>query len=114
MTELTCIGCPMGCRLMVDEENDYAVTQNGCKRGIDYGKNELKNPTRVLTTTVSAEGGIHSRCPVRTEALIPKGMLFEAMKELQKVTVKAPVKCGDTVVENLLDTGVNVIATRDL
>lgn len=114
MTELTCIGCPLGCRLSVDEENDYAVTGNTCKRGEIYGKNELKNPTRVLTTTVEAQGGIHGRCPVRTEAPIPKGMLFEAMKELQKVKVTAPVKCGEVIVENILGTGVNVIATRDL
>ncbi len=114
MTELTCIGCPLGCRLTVDEENDYAVTGHTCKRGEVYGKNELKNPTRVLTTTVEAVGGIHGRCPVRTESAIPKGKLFEAMKELSKVKVTAPVKCGEVVVENILGTGVNVIATRDL
>ncbi len=114
MTELTCIGCPLGCRLSVDEENDYAVTGHTCKRGEVYGKNELKNPTRVLTTTVKAQGGIHGRCPVRTESAIPKGMLFEAMKELSKVKVTSPVKCGEVVVENILGTGVNVIATRDL
>ena len=114
MTELTCIGCPLGCRLTVDEENDYAVTGNSCKKGAEYGKNELKNPTRVLTTTVKAEGGIHGRCPVRTQSAIPKGMLFDAMKVLSGVTVTAPVKCGQTVVENILGTGVNVIATRDL
>ena len=114
MTELTCIGCPLGCSLTVDEENDYAVTGNSCKKGAEYGKNELKNPTRVLTTTVNAEGGIHGRCPVRTEAPIPKAMLFDAMKVLSEVTVKAPVKCGETVLEDILGTGVNVIATRDL
>lgn len=114
MTEITCIGCPLGCRLSVDVENDYAVSGNSCKRGEAYGKNELKNPTRVLTTTVKASGGIHSRCPVRTEEPIPKGMLFEAMELLQKVELTAPVKCGDVVVENILNTGVNVIATRDL
>ncbi len=114
MTELTCIGCPMGCRLEVDEENGYAVTGNKCKRGADYGKNELKNPTRVLTTTVKVEGGIHSRCPVRTLNAIPKGKLFDAMKELSKVELKAPIKCGEVVLKNILDTGVDVIATRDI
>ncbi len=114
MTELTCIGCPLGCRLTVDEDNDYAVTGNSCKRGVDYGKNELKNPTRVLTTTVEVEGGIHSRCPVRTQEPIPKAKLFEAMDVLLKVKLKSPVKCGDVVVENLLGTGVDVIATRNI
>ncbi len=114
MTELTCIGCPLGCRLTVDEENDYAVSGNQCKRGADYGKNELKNPTRVLTTTVEIAGGIHGRCPVRTQAPIPKGMVFDAMKVLSKVTIESPVKLGQVIVENILNTGVDVIATRDL
>ncbi len=114
MTELTCIGCPMGCRLEVNEENDYAVTGNKCKRGADYGKNELKNPTRVLTTTVAVEGGIHSRCPVRTLEAIPKGLLLEAMKELSTLKLQAPVKCGEVVLKNILDTGIDVIATRDI
>ncbi len=114
MTELTCIGCPMGCRLSVDEENDYAVSGNQCKRGADYGKNELKNPTRVLTTTVQIDGGIHSRCPVRTQLPIPKGMMFDAMKVLSQIKISSPVRLGQVVVENILGTGVNVIATRDL
>ncbi len=114
MTELTCIGCPMGCRLSVDEENDYAVSGNQCKRGAQYGKDELKNPTRVLTTTVKAEGGIHGRCPVRTQLPIPKSMMFDAMRVLSKVKVEAPVKLGQIIVENILDTGIDVIATRDL
>lgn len=114
MTELTCIGCPMGCRLQVDEENDYAVTGNTCKRGAEYGRNELKNPTRVLTTTVAIRGASHGRMPVRTEQAIPKGMLFDAVNELKKVHLTSPVKCGDVVLENILGTGINVLASRDL
>ncbi len=114
MTEITCIGCPLGCRLSVDEASNYAVSGNQCKRGAEYGKNELKNPTRVLTTTVEAEGGIHGRCPVRTLAPIPKDKVFDAMQVLMKVKIKAPVKLGQVVVENILGTGVDVIATRDL
>ena len=114
MTNLTCIGCPLGCRLEVDENNDYAVTGNLCNRGAEYGKNELKNPLRVLTTTVSIEGAMHGRCPVRTESAIPKEMLFDAMKVLSKIKIQAPVKCGQVVLSDILGTGVNVIATRDL
>ncbi|MCR5485329.1 MAG: DUF1667 domain-containing protein [Clostridiales bacterium] len=114
MTELTCIGCPMGCRLTVDEENDYAVTGNSCKRGEIYGKNELKNPTRVLTSTVAITGGIHDRCPVRTKDAIPKGKLFDAMEIIKKTEIQSPVKCGQVIIENILDTGIDVIASRDM
>ena len=38
MKEVICICCPKGCHLQVDEQNDYAVTGNGCPNGIAYGK----------------------------------------------------------------------------
>ena len=71
MKELICIVCPKGCHLKVDEENGYAVTGNSCPRGAEYGKNELSNPTRMLTSTVCIEGGIYPRLPVKTSQAIP-------------------------------------------
>ena len=49
MKDLICIMCPKGCHLKVDEEHGYTVTGNRCPRGAEYGHNELKNPTRVIT-----------------------------------------------------------------
>ncbi len=114
MKELICIGCPKGCHLMVDEENGYKVTGNSCPIGAEYGANELKNPTRVLTTTVTVSGGMHDVLPVKTNKPIAKGLLFDAMKALQGVKVAAPVHMGDVIVENILNTGADVIATRNI
>ena len=114
MTELICIVCPQGCHLKVDEANDYKVTGNGCPRGAEYGKKELVNPTRVITTTVAIEGGIYRRIPVKTAGDIPKGMIFEIMDEINKVVVKAPVKVGDVIIENVLGTGVNVVSAKTM
>lgn len=114
MTELICIGCPRGCHLKVDEENGYKVTGNSCPVGAEYGANELRNPTRILTTTVQISGGIHSSLPVKTDRPIPKGLLLKAMEELRSVRTQSPVKAGDVVVENILNTGANIIATRDM
>ena len=66
MKEVICTCCPQGCHLQVDEANDYKVTGNGCPNGIAYGKEELTHPTRIITSTVRAEGCLHSRCPVKT------------------------------------------------
>lgn len=112
MKELVCIVCPKGCRLHVDEENDFAVTGNGCPRGAEYGKNELKNPTRVLTSTVQIEGGLHSRCPVKTDRAIAKEKLFDAMREVAAVRLQAPVAVGDTVLENIAQTGAKLVAAK--
>ena len=105
MKELVCIVCPKGCRLHVDDENDFSVTGNSCPRGAEYGKNELRNPTRVLTSTVQIAGALHSRCPVKTDRAIAKGKLFEAMAEVSLVRLEAPVAVGDVIIENIAGTG---------
>lgn len=114
MKSLICIVCPKGCHLQVDEEHGYAVTGNSCPRGAEYGKTELLHPTRVLTSTVRLEGGLHLRLPVKTSAPIPKELMFEAMNALNGVTLTAPITVGQVVIANLLGTGVDVVATRDM
>lgn len=114
MKNLICIVCPRGCHLQVDEDNGYAVTGNSCPRGAEYGKTELLHPTRVLTSTVRVDGGLHRRLPVKTTAPIPKELLFQAMEALNGVTLTAPVTVGQVVIANLLGTGVDVVATREM
>ena len=114
MKELVCIVCPKGCRLHVDEENGFAVTGNSCPRGAEYGKNEIQNPTRVLTSTVRLSGGAYRRCPVKTEKAVPKGKLLDIMKELNHVEVASPVSIGQVVLTNAAGTGVNVVVTKSL
>ena len=114
MRELVCIVCPRGCRLRVDEENGCAVTGNSCPRGAEYGKNEVSNPTRVLTSTVRLSGGRYRRCPVKTESAVPKGKLLEIMRQIDGVELSAPVKIGQVALADAAGTGVNVIVTKDM
>lgn len=113
MAELICIVCPKGCHLKVDETT-FAVTGNSCENGAEYGKTELQNPTRTLTSTVRLENGALCRCPVRTSAPIPKAKMFEAMAVLEGVVLTAPVKVGQVAVKNLLGTGVDVLVSRSI
>jgi CxxC motif-containing protein len=114
MKNLVCIVCPRGCRLTVDEENGYAVTGNACPRGAEYGKNEILNPVRTLTTTVRIESERMKLCPVRTDKPIAKDKMFEAVRVLNSLRLKAPVKIGDIALKNILNTDCNVIVTRDI
>ncbi|MEG0780844.1 MAG: DUF1667 domain-containing protein [Oscillospiraceae bacterium] len=114
MTELICIVCPKGCHLKVDEENNCAVTGNGCPRGAEYGKIELTSPTRVLTSTVRCTGGALPRCPVKTDRPIPKPLMFDAMRVLDGIHLQAPIRSGQIVAENICNTGANFVATRSL
>ena len=56
--ELTCIGCPLGCSITVTLENGEIcdVTGYTCKRGHDYARKEVTNPTSIVTSTVRRTG----------------------------------------------------------
>lgn len=114
MKKLICICCPKGCHLNVDEQNDYKVTGNNCERGAEYGRNECIAPTRVVTSTVVVAGGSYPRCPVKTASPIPKGKIFDVMEALDTVKLTAPVSVGQVVLENVADTGVNIVAARNI
>lgn len=114
MTELICIVCPKGCHLKVDEANGFAVTGNSCEKGEAYGKAELMHPTRTLTTTVKVLGGELRRCPVRTASPIPKDKMFDVMAVIDRLAVAAPVQRGQVLIENVLGTGADLIATRTI
>ncbi len=116
--EMICIVCPVGCHMEVvkngKSEEGYEVSGNQCLRGKVYGIKEMSNPTRVLTTTVKITEGKLPRLPVSTKGAIPKGMMMEAMKVINQVEVQAPVTVGKVVIKNLLNTGVDVVATRSM
>ena len=114
MTEITCIVCPKGCRLAVDEDNDCAVSGNSCERGVKYGRQEVLDPRRVLTSTVILEGSALRRCPVRTSKPISKSKLFEVMDVVNSLKIAAPVKIGQVLVADILGTGADLIVTRDV
>ena len=113
--ELTCIRCPIGCQLRVSIEGEaITVTGNSCPRGAEYGHNEIKNPTRVLTSTVRLEGGLYRRCPVKTNKAVPKRLLMDIMQALNSVSLKAPVQAGQVVLPHVCGTDADVIVTKNL
>ncbi len=111
---LTCIGCPLGCTLKAELEGNTvrSVTGNTCPNGEKYARKELTAPERILTTTLPILGGDRPTVSVKTAAPVPKGMIFACMEALRGISVSAPVKMGQTLVENLANTGVNLVATR--
>ena len=111
--ELICISCPMGCHLKVNTETKE-VTGNTCKRGKAYGINEVTNPVRVVTTTVKVKDGELPVIPVKTKEPISKELNFKAMEILNSIEVEAPISMGDIIVKDILGTGVDVVAARNL
>ena len=113
---LTCINCPMGCSLTVEVEDDKVVSVSGntCNRGESYARKEVTNPTRIVTSTVKVRGGKSDIVSVKTKEDIPKGKILECIKALKDVTIQAPVVIGDVVAANIADTGVDIVATRNV
>ncbi len=116
MGKMVCIVCPIGCRMDVvtDGSKLVQVAGNGCKRGITYAEKEITNPTRMLTTTVKVLSGVRPVVAVKSNRELPKDRIFNAMEVIKRLAVKAPVNRGQVLLENLLDTGADVIATWDV
>ena len=114
--ELICIGCPMGCPLTVELENGEIQTITGytCRKGEIYARKEVTNPTRIVTSTVRVEGGRADMVSVKTREDIPKDKIFQCVKALKGVTVKAPIRIGDVVVADVAGTGVDIVATKEV
>ena len=114
LKHLTCIACPNGCQLEVDEEGGRVikVTGNKCEKGEVYAKQEIENPMRVLSSTVLAKGLNLKLVPVRTNKPIPKARIFEAMAEIRKIKLDKPVKAGDVIVKNFFGLDADLIAAR--
>lgn len=113
--ELICIGCPMGCPVTV-EMNDteiVSVTGNTCPRGDAYARKEVTNPTRIVTSTVKVEGGSVDMVSVKTKEDIPKDKIFDCVRALKGITVKAPIRIGDVILADVAGTGVDVVATKN-
>lgn len=111
---LICVSCPLGCPIEVEIENNEVISVSGntCKRGDAYARTEITNPVRSLTTSVKVCGGVHPVVPVKSSGPIPKGKMFECMEAINSACIKAPVKIGDVVIENILGLGVDIIATN--
>lgn len=109
--ELTCIVCPMGCRLTVtlDGKTVTEVKGNTCPRGKEYAQNECTNPVRTITSTMLCSDG--TMLAVKTDRPIPKDKMFECMQIINRNVVKLPVKVGDILLENIF--GSNIIATQN-
>jgi CxxC motif-containing protein len=135
MRSLTCIVCPIGCALSVEEGEKGAdgfpaltITGNRCPRGAAYAKEEIRAPKRVVTATcaiaeeagdagnAAAHRGMYAprRVPVKTADTCPKEKIDALLADIYKTKVKLPVKAGDTVIADWQGSGINVVAVREI
>ncbi len=113
---LICIGCPMGCPLTVEIQDNGEVTVSGntCPRGAAYGKKEVTNPTRIVTSSVRVENGTLGMVSCKTSCDIPKGKIFDVVRALKTVSVPAPVVIGQVLVKHVAGTEADIVATKNV
>ncbi len=116
--DLICILCPLGCKMTVsgcaDKPEALVIRGQQCKKGREYAFEEYTNPTRTLTSTVVIHNAPLARLPVKTSRALPKHLIFQAMEDINRVELTAPVKMGSVVIKNLLETDIDVIASRSM
>ena len=110
--KLTCICCPMGCSLTIDEDDN--VSGNMCGNGEKYAINERYSPTRILTTTVKTQCGDRDLLPVRSDKGVELREMQELVKRISQISVTAPIKIGDIIMEDVGDNKVNIVAQCDI
>ena len=112
MKQLTCIVCPRGCRLTVDDNME--VSGNSCPRGKIYAINELTHPTRTITSSIRVSNRPYTLVSVKTSNPIPKEKMFDIMKEIDTLTIEAPTRIGQVVKANILGLDSDIIITKNI
>jgi len=114
--EITCIVCPIGCKIIIKTNGKKfeLLEGNKCKQGVEYARSEALDPRRVLTSSVLVEDGIWPLVSVKTKKPIPKEKVFEVLKQIQRIKVNAPIKIGQVIVKNIANTNIDLIATKTI
>lgn len=121
LREYTCIICPNGCdiRAQIEEQEDgtrqiCSVEGAACPKGRAYVEQEVTDPQRNIATSVLVRGGILPLASVRLTNPIPRDRIFDAMQEIKKCMLTAPVKAGTVVISHLLGYDTDVIVTKSV
>ncbi|UOX69866.1 DUF1667 domain-containing protein [Enterocloster bolteae] len=121
LREYTCIICPNGCdiRAQIEEGEDgsrriCSVEGAACPKGRAYVEQELTDPQRNIATSVLVKGGILPLASVRLTNPIPRDRIFDAVSEIKKYTLTAPVKAGTVVIPRLMGYDTDVIVTKSV
>lgn len=113
--ELTCINCPMGCRITADYDGKAVTNIQGytCARGKAYAETEITNPTRMVTALVKVEG-THIPLCVKTSKAIEKKKIFDALTQLKTVTAVRPIHIGDVIIKGVCGSDADIVATEEI
>lgn len=115
MKNMTCIVCPKGCSLEIEERGeDYSVEGALCPQGEKYAIQEMTNPLRTLQTTIKTTLPGCRRAAVRTSAEVPLKEIFLFMEAINQIVLSEKKQCGEIVARGLRGTDIDLILTERL
>lgn len=110
---ITCIVCPRGCTMLVQEEGGtLTVTGNTCPRGEKHAIAEVTAPVRTLTSVVRVTNREDTMVSVKSAAPVPKEKMSEIMQKIRAAEVAAPVHIGDVILPGIY--GTEIVATKEI
>ena len=114
--QFTCIVCPIGCKILVETDGKKLkiLEGNKCKKGIEYARMEALDPRRNLTSSIMVENGRWPLVSVKTTKPVPKDKIFDVLKEIKQKKINAPVELGQKLMKNVANTGIDVVATKNI
>lgn len=97
-----------------EEENNIEIKGNKCSEGIEYAHTKMKNKRGIFTTLVRIKGSCYNVVPVKSSNPLDKELWVECSKALSRIYVGAPIKIGDIICKNILNTGVDIVCTKNI
>ena len=114
--QITCIVCPIGCKILVKTDGIHFEVCDGnkCIKGVEYARTEALDPKRMLTSSVLVTNGEWPLVSVKSSKPIPKNRIYNVLDEIKKVRVNAPITLGQTIIRNVAKTIINIVATKSV
>lgn len=113
---VTCIMCPLGCKIKVELENDEIkdLVGHACENGMEYAEQEVSSPTRTVMSVVKCVKGDYLTVSIKTSEPVKKDKIDAVMGAVSNIEVEAPVRVGDKIIEDVCGLGVDIVATRNV
>lgn len=111
--EFICIICPIGCSIKVYRAlDDIKIEGALCPRGINYVKQEILDPKRVVVSVIRVKNGDLPVVSIKTDIPVSKKCIDKIMRLTALIEVEAPIKIGQVIAKDIC--GANLIATREV
>ena len=72
------------------------------------------NPVRTITSSIKVSNREYTLVSVKTTNPVPKDKIFDVMKEIDKLSVEAPVRIGDIVKKGILGLDSDIVITKNI